>query len=106
MMRRLLIAATLGLGLLSAGGMAADAAAVAGTRGHAAPARAEADDGHLLLTPAHYQRDFHHHGHRRPHYAPPPPLRHHWHRVAPPPARYHDGHARDRRYDRHPHGWQ
>ena len=38
-MRRLLIAATLGLGLLSAGGMAAAAAAAAaaGTRAHTRP---------------------------------------------------------------------
>jgi hypothetical protein len=99
-MRRLLVAATLGLGLLSAGGLAAGAAA--GPLGDGADAHA-ASAGRPL-TPAHYQRGFQHHGHHRPHFAPPP--RHHWYRVAPP-SWHRNGHARDHRLEgRYRHGWQ
>ncbi|MDN3566406.1 hypothetical protein QWZ14_18700 [Paeniroseomonas aquatica] len=72
-MRSLLLAAALGLGLLSAGGSAAPAAAAPY---HAGPAA----DLAQAATPVHYER----HGYR-PHYAPP---RHHWHRYAPPPPRH------------------
>src|SRR4051812_14297501 len=70
-MRSLLVAATLGLGLLSAGT----------TIRHAAAApfhdRAPANIGEQL-TPAHDQRGYDHRGHGRQYYAPPPPPHHSW----------------------------
>ncbi|MGE0225964.1 MAG: hypothetical protein AB7S57_22030 [Acetobacteraceae bacterium] len=67
-MHRLLLAATLGLGLLSAGGLATTASAH-----QAAPAPAAAKSAGHTATPVHYD------SHRR-HYTPPP---RHWHRPAP-----------------------
>ena len=90
-MRRLLVAAALGLGLLSAGPTVPGAIA--------APLR---DASPQLLasgiTPVHGDRWYPDRGYHRPHYAPPP--RHHWHRWEPP--RHHGWH--------HPrpyrHGWR
>lgn len=72
-MRSLLVAAALGLGLLSAAATVDPAAAAPYRAGISQPGTS------LAITPVHYQR----HGYHRPHYAPPP--RHHWHRYAPPP---------------------
>ncbi|MBL6454633.1 hypothetical protein JMJ55_04810 [Belnapia sp. T6] len=73
-MRSLLVAAALGLGLLSAGTQDAAAAPF--------PAQAPAGLAQSAI-PVHYQRGYDHRGYHQPHYAPPP--RHHWHRYAPPP---------------------
>ncbi len=82
-MRSLLVAAALGLGLLSAGATTSTAAA--------APFGARAPGGVASeVTPVHYQRGYGYHGYHRPHYVPPP--RHHWHRYAPPPPPRHSWH--------------
>lgn len=83
-MRSLLLAAALGLGLLSAGGSATTATAAPY---HAAPVAGLAQ----AVTPVHYQRPGH-----RPHYAPPP--RHYRHRYAPPPPPRHSWRHQPRHY--------
>jgi hypothetical protein len=80
MMRNLLVAAALGLGLLSA---AANTAA-AGPLGGSAPASTAA-----AVTPVHYQRGYDHRRYHRPRYVPPP--RYHAPRYLPP---------------RHDHSWR
>ena len=70
-MRSLLVAAALGLGLLTASATG-DAAAADPYRG-TMPAMSQS------AMPVHYE----HRGYHRPHYVPPP--RHHWRRYAPPP---------------------
>jgi len=82
MVRRLLIAAALGFGLLSGGELTS--AASANPYGHAAGERPQVADP--IVTPVHYERGFHGHGHYRPYYAPPP--HRHWQRYAPPPRYY------------------
>jgi hypothetical protein len=82
-MRRLLIAAALGLGLLSAGGLTSTASA--NPHGHSAGQRPSAADS--LIAPVHYERGFHRHGHYRPHYASP--SYRHWQRYEPPARYYH-----------------
>ena len=82
-MRRLLIAATLGFGLLSAGGLTS--AASANPYGHPAGERSAVAD--TMISPVHYERGVHLEGHYRPYYAPPP--HRHWQRHAPPPRYYH-----------------
>ena len=72
-MRSLLVAAALGLGLLSA----AVNPAAAHPLGTVAPA--ESVDA---VTPVHYRHGHGHRGYHRPRYVPPP--RHHGHRYLPP----------------------
>ena len=72
-MRSLLIAAALGVGLLSAGAVTDNAAAAPFSNREAASVAHE-------VTPAHYQRGYDHRGYHRQHYTPP---RHHWNRYAP-----------------------
>ena len=78
-MRRLVIAATLGFGLLSAGGQAG--AALANLYGHAAGEQPVAAD--TMITHVHYERGFDRHGYYRPYYRPSPYR--HWQGYAPPP---------------------
>jgi hypothetical protein len=91
-MLSLLVAAALGLGLLSAGTQGAAAA----------PFHEQAPAGFTpLATQVHYQRGYDHRGYYQPHYAPPP--RHHWHRYAPPPPRPHHSWHQPRP---HHYGWR
>ncbi len=83
-MHRLLIAATLGISLMSAAGVASDANA---RPMGPAPAASQPGD-HALVTPVHYDRYY------GRHYAPPP---RHWHHA--PPRHY-------RHYDRGGYGWR
>jgi hypothetical protein len=87
-MRRLLMATTLGLGLLSGGGMMASA--------FARPAVVDYSATHTsdrpVATPVHDD-------YRRPHYAPPP---RHWHRPVPI---QHD-HSSSHRYDEDRYSWR
>ncbi|WP_211259490.1 hypothetical protein [Belnapia moabensis] len=86
-MRRFLVAAALGLGLLSAGATLDGAGA--------APFHQEGPGVTLV------------HGDHWRHYAPPP--RHHWHRYAPPPRHYgwqhHGWQPRHHHHQRH-YGWR
>jgi hypothetical protein len=82
-MRRVLVAAALGLGLLSAGATLTDAGA--------APFRPEGP----VVTLAH--------GPHWRHYAPPP-RHHHWHRPAPPPRHY--GWHRPPHHQPRTYGWR
>jgi hypothetical protein len=83
-MRRLLVAAALGLGILAVGATGHDAAA--------SPYRGTVPALSQSPVLVHYE----HRGYHRPHYAPPP--RHHWRRYAPPPPPRHGW--------RHPHPYQ
>jgi hypothetical protein len=74
MVRSLLIAAALGVDLLSAGVTTDTAAAAPFSNRESASAAHE-------VTPAHYQRGYDHRGYHPQHYMPPP--RHHWNRYAP-----------------------
>jgi hypothetical protein len=87
MMRSLLVAAALGLGLLSA----ATSIAAAGPFGAGAPAGAT-----HAVTPVQYQRGYDHRGYHRPHYMPP--SRHHWHRHAPPRHEHYPRHQPPQRF--------
>ena len=89
-MRSLLVAAALGLGLLSAGVMT-DRAAAAPVHDRAPVSTSQE------VTAVHYQRGYDQRGHDRPHYVPPP--RHHWHRYVPsPPPRHSWGHPQPYQY--------
>ena len=99
MMRHSLIAAAIGLGLLTAAGLAAPASA--------APRAAAPDHAVQAITPVHDLRGWHDHRPVRPYVAPPRarwvPPRPVWHRHPPAP-RHHDWHA-----DRHGYqqfGWR
>jgi hypothetical protein len=70
-MRSLLVAATLGLGLLSAGTIPGTAAATP----YSAMRPAGLAEQVAPISPLHYQLGYHHRDYR-PRYAPPP---HHWH---------------------------
>jgi hypothetical protein len=72
--RSLIIAAALGVGLISAGVITNDAAAAPFSNREAANVTHE-------ITPAHYQRGYDHRGYHRPHYMSPP--RHNWNRFPP-----------------------
>lgn len=74
-MRRLIVAAALGLGMLAAGATGHDAVA--------SPYRATIPAFSQAPVPVHYE----HRSYHRPHYAPPP--HHHWRRHGPsPPPRH------------------
>jgi hypothetical protein len=88
-MRRLLIATTLGLGLLAGGGTVGSAFA----RPTVDYTTSRATDRSTLIMPVH-DDDYH-----RPYYAPPP---RHWHRPEP---RWHDQSRYDRDEGYH-YGWR
>jgi len=87
MVRSLIIAAALGVGLLSAGAITNDVAAARFNNREAASVTHE-------ITLAHYQGGYDHRGYHRPHYMPPP--RHHWNRF--PPRRYEHSWRHQRSY--------
>jgi hypothetical protein len=93
-MRRSLIAAALGLGLLAAGGVASVASA--GALVHPAP-DGIGSAGPVAATPVHYQRYGYHGPHR---FAAPP--HHHW-RHAPAP--WHRGYRGQGPRHGHPQAW-
>ena len=87
-MRRLLVATTLGFGLLAGGGVGGSASA----RSTVEYTTSRTTDRPALIMPVHDDYD-------RPHYAPPP---RHWHR---PESRWHD-HSRYDRDEGYHYGWR